>query len=82
MSSQSRKKRADQIKHPLDKSDLKDICSDNENKNHPIFRTLNENDCEELKTIAVAIFDFNKNTMSVYVERPNNSEPLIVIQLN
>ena len=57
-SSQNRKKRADQISHPLNETDLLDIASDNQNVNHPIYRVLNKDDPEELKTIATGFKKF------------------------
>ncbi len=41
---------------PLNKADLIKIASDRTNLKHPIFRTLRDDDPDELKTIATGLF--------------------------
>jgi len=76
-SSLNRLERLKELCEPKNLNDVLIIASDNQNEHFPIFSNPCETD--KAQTVAVAVFDFMKKTMSIYVDRPIDSEPLLKI---
>lgn len=68
-------------KHPQPKcvQDVLEILSDQTDKNFRVYQEINPNDV--IKTIATGIFDCIERTWSIYTDKPNCNDPIIVIPL-
>ncbi|XP_041987165.1 uncharacterized protein LOC121738947 isoform X2 [Aricia agestis] len=67
--------------HPVPKSDsdIKNILSDTENKEFQVFQEKTDS---IIKTIAAGLFDLNKMTWSIYINKPSISEPVAVLPIH
>ncbi|XP_015438251.1 PREDICTED: uncharacterized protein LOC107193354 [Dufourea novaeangliae] len=68
-------------KHPVPKSrqDVQNILSDQTDDQYRVYQEINKDD--HVKTIATGIFDCIEKTWSVYTDKPNCTEPILVIPL-
>lgn len=66
--------------HPTPKcrSDLENMISDQSGKEFTVFQNK---DNSVIKTIAVGIFDLENNTWNVYIDKPNNSDPVAILPI-
>lgn len=80
-SSLSRKNVLGTYNPPSGKKDVIEMLGDNSGGRHCVFR---ENGCmdEEVKTIAVGIFDLNARTLALYSDNPRQTLPHAVLSLN
>ncbi|XP_076170285.1 C45 family peptidase tan [Ptiloglossa arizonensis] len=67
--------------HPPPKSrqDILNILSDQTNDKYRVYQEINMDD--RVKTIATGIFDCIGKTWSIYTDKPNSTEPILVIPL-
>ncbi|KOC61454.1 Acyl-coenzyme A:6-aminopenicillanic-acid-acyltransferase 40 kDa form [Habropoda laboriosa] len=67
--------------HPPAKSrqDVLNILSDQTDDQYRVYQEINKED--RVKTIATGIFDCVERTWSIYTDKPNSVEPLLVIPL-
>ncbi|KAJ8736742.1 hypothetical protein PYW07_000013 [Mythimna separata] len=63
---------------PRDRSDLAQILSDTTGKN---FRVFADRPDDIIMTIAAGIFDLDKRTWSIYINKPKLSEPVAVLPI-
>ncbi|XP_029171695.1 uncharacterized protein LOC114941015 isoform X2 [Nylanderia fulva] len=68
-------------KHPLPKcrQDVIDILSDQTDNEFRVYQEINSND--RVKTIATGIFDCVERTWSIYTDKPQCNEPILVIPM-
>ncbi|XP_031828088.1 C45 family peptidase tan [Nomia melanderi] len=68
-------------KHPSPKSrqDVIDILSDQTGDQYRVYQEIKQDDY--VKTIATGIFDCTERTWSIYTDKPNSTEPILVIAL-
>ncbi|CAL7943972.1 unnamed protein product [Xylocopa violacea] len=68
-------------KHPPPKCrhDVINILSDQTDNEYRVYQEIKEDDL--VKTIATGIFDCVERTWSIYTDKPNSTEPILVIPL-
>lgn len=84
-SSNSRQKVLDELKPPKTKKELIRLLSHQADDNFTIFRDYKPNDPrvrEPIATIAVGIFDCIERTWSIYSNKPEENEPMVVLPLH
>lgn len=83
-SSDNRQRVFDQCKPPKTKQEVIHLLSHQEEDNFTIFRDYKCNDPkvrEPIATIAIGIFDLIERTWSIYADKPEENEPLVVLPL-
>ena len=67
--------------HPPAKcrQDVINILSDQTDENYRVYQEKDKDD--PVKTIATGIFDCIERTWSIYTNKPNSTEPILVIPL-
>ncbi|XKL59559.1 hypothetical protein PGB90_000575 [Kerria lacca] len=83
-SSDSRQNVFEKLTPPKTKNDVLRLLSHQSEDNFTIFRDYKYNDVkarEPIATIAIGIFDCKGRTWSVYTDKPENNDPLIVLPL-
>ncbi|KAJ8738068.1 hypothetical protein PYW08_000663 [Mythimna loreyi] len=63
---------------PHDRADLAEIISDTSGKNYRVFANRPD---DIIMTIAAGIFDLDKRTWSIYINKPKCSEPVAVLPI-
>ncbi|KAL0851846.1 hypothetical protein ABMA28_000145 [Loxostege sticticalis] len=64
---------------PKSRKHIQDILSDQTGKEFTVFQTKPE---AIIKTIAAGVFDLDKRTWSIYIDKPNESEPVAVLPIS
>nr|XP_013189462.1 unnamed protein product [Amyelois transitella] len=77
-SSEYRLKKIHSHAPPQTRRDVEDILSDSSGKDFNVFQERPES---VIKTIAAGIFDLDKKTWSIYINKPNASEPVAVLPI-
>ncbi|VVC86170.1 uncharacterized protein LOC126978819 isoform X2 [Leptidea sinapis] len=63
---------------PKNRDDIQNILSDTSRQDFHVFQDQKES---VIKTIAAGVFDLEKKTWSIYINKPNSSEPIAVLPL-
>ncbi|KAJ0183947.1 hypothetical protein K1T71_000370 [Dendrolimus kikuchii] len=63
---------------PKNRRDIASIISDTTGEEYPVF---SQEENAVIKTIAAGIFDLDKRTWSIYIEKPESSEPITVLPI-
>ncbi|XP_053623646.1 beta-alanyl-dopamine/carcinine hydrolase isoform X2 [Plodia interpunctella] len=77
-SSESRLKTIHSYAPPQSRRDIEDILSDTSGTTFHVFQDRADS---VIKTIAAGIFDLDKKTWSVYINKPNESEPVAILPI-
>ncbi|CAK1588133.1 unnamed protein product [Parnassius mnemosyne] len=77
-SSLTRMKAIKQHPAPQNRADIEDILSDTTYKDYPVFQTMLD---AHIQTIAAGIFDMKASTWSIYIDKPNASEPVAILPM-
>ncbi|CAH2035092.1 unnamed protein product, partial [Iphiclides podalirius] len=77
-SSRARMKAIRQHLPPKSRSDIEEIISDTTYQEYPVFQT---NVDAQIQTIAAGIFDMNASTWSIYIDKPNEAEPVAILPM-
>lgn len=63
---------------PQSQNDVKDILSDTSGTDFQVFQEKKES---IIKTIAAGLFELDKMTWSIFINKPNNSEPIAILPI-
>ncbi|OWF44798.1 hypothetical protein KP79_PYT22333 [Mizuhopecten yessoensis] len=63
----------------IEKSDILEILSNQDNKDFPVFRTGEKPDY--LSTACVAVFDLEAMTLELFTDKPENTDPVLNINI-
>ncbi|KAL4717824.1 hypothetical protein ACJJTC_000973 [Scirpophaga incertulas] len=63
---------------PKNRKDIEDILSDQTGKNFTVFQDRVD---MVIKTIAAGVFDLDNKTWSIYINKPNISEPVAILPI-
>ncbi|CAH2097884.1 unnamed protein product [Euphydryas editha] len=77
-SSTCRLKIIDSHTPPHDQNDVKDILSDTTGTDFQVFQEKKDS---VIKTIATGIFELEKMTWSIFINKPNSSEPVAILPI-
>lgn len=80
-SSLSRKQAFERYKAPVGREDVIQMLGDDSGGRHCVFRE-NHSMEEEVKTIAVGIFDLNGRTLALYSDNPRHNKPHVILPLD
>ncbi|XP_059055166.1 beta-alanyl-dopamine/carcinine hydrolase [Achroia grisella] len=77
-SSESRLEAIHKYKPPQSRGEVVDILSDTAGKKFQVFQ---EKPDSIIQTIAAGIFDLDQRTWSIYIDKPNKSEPVAILPI-
>ncbi|XP_013133546.1 PREDICTED: uncharacterized protein LOC106099525 isoform X1 [Papilio polytes] len=63
---------------PRSRRDIESVLSDTTYKDYPVFQTRLD---APIQTIAAGIFDMSARTWSIYIDKPDSSEPVAILPI-